>query len=52
MLVLGANIPKESDLPEEIRDLAYRNGVPIRPDPDFDNDIDRLINGIENFRYR
>jgi hypothetical protein len=52
LLVLGANIPKESDLPEEIRDLAYRNGVPIRPDPDFDNDIDRLINGIENIRYR
>ena len=31
-----------------IRDFAYRNAVSIRPDPDFANDVDRLIRGILN----
>src|SRR5215510_5212584 len=35
VLVQGANVPAEDLLPETIRSLAYRNGVSIRPDPDF-----------------
>lgn len=47
VLVAGAAIPNADELPEELRDLAYRNGVPIRPDPDFHKDVDRLIAGLE-----
>lgn len=35
-------------LPESIVELAYYNGLQIRPDPDFRNDMDRLISAIED----
>ncbi len=47
VLVQGAVLPAEEDLPETIRPLVYRNAQPIRPDPDFASDIERLIRGIE-----
>ena len=37
----------EEELPSSLKSLAYRNGIQIRPDPDFNGDIDRLIKGIE-----
>jgi hypothetical protein len=48
LLVDGATMPEPATLPEDIRDFAYRNAVSIRPDPDFANDIERLIRGIVN----
>jgi hypothetical protein len=27
--------------------LAYRNGIKVRPDPDFHGDMNRLIRGVE-----
>jgi hypothetical protein len=48
LLVDGAVMPEATTLPEDIRDFAYRNAVSIRPDPDFANDVDRLIRGILN----
>jgi hypothetical protein len=50
LLVDGATMPAAETLPEEIRDFAYRNAVPIRPDPDFGNDVDRLVRGITNLQ--
>ena len=47
VLVGNAKMPSESDLPDEIKSFAYRNGVNVRPDPDFVHDIARLIKGIE-----
>jgi TIR domain len=47
LLVQGAAVPGENDLPPSLQELAYRNAIPIRPDPDFHSDIDRLIKGIE-----
>ncbi|MCB1724696.1 MAG: toll/interleukin-1 receptor domain-containing protein [Chromatiaceae bacterium] len=47
LLVRNASMPTETDLPEEIRDLAYRNGVPVRSDPDFNNDMARLLSGMK-----
>jgi hypothetical protein len=29
-----------------LRNLAFRNGVPLRPDPDFDTDVSRLLKGL------
>lgn len=43
VLVGGAIMPAEDDLPPSLRQLAYRNGVQIRPDPDFKNDTKRLL---------
>ena len=40
-------MPTEDDLPEGLNELAYRNGIQIRPDPDFHNDMTRLINSLE-----
>lgn len=46
LLVDGAAMPDATTLPEDIRDFAFRNAVHIRPDPDFGNDVDRLVRGI------
>jgi hypothetical protein len=47
LLVRQAMMPSEDDLPESLKELSYRNGIDIRRDPDFDTDIDRLINGLQ-----
>ncbi|HVO43348.1 MAG TPA: TIR domain-containing protein [Aggregatilineales bacterium] len=46
LLVRGATMPSERDLPGDLKPLAYRNGTPIRNDPDFPTDMDRLIKSI------
>ncbi len=46
LLVRGAAMPTKDELPPAIGELAYRNGMPIRSDPDFHNDMDRLIAGV------
>ena len=45
-LVRGAEIPNIHSLPEAIQELAYRNGISVRPDPDFHRDMDRFISGL------
>ncbi len=47
LLVRGAEVPSEDQLPPSIRELIFRNGMPIRPDPDFHRDMDRLITSLE-----
>lgn len=47
VLVQGATLPEENDLATSLQTLAYRNGISVRPDPDFHQDVDRLIKGIE-----
>jgi hypothetical protein len=47
VLVQGAVVPDEDALPEPLRPLAYRNAQPVRPDPDFNHDLERLMSGIE-----
>jgi TIR domain-containing protein len=46
VLVQGALMPQENALPPALAGLAYRHGMPVRPDPDFHGDADRLIKGI------
>lgn len=48
LLVQKTTIPAEKDLPESLKPLIYRNGLSIRPDPDFHHDMDRLIRAIES----
>ena len=40
-------MPKDSELPPTLKPLAFRNAMTVRPDPDFHQDMDRLIDGIE-----
>ena len=46
LLVHGTQMPEAHELPESIRDLAFRNGIPVRADPDFHNDMERLKSGL------
>lgn len=49
LLVGGAKIPALELLPESLKKLHYRNGLPVRPDPDFAVDIQRLIGSLEEY---
>lgn len=49
LLVRDARMPREEDLPPSLRKLVYRNGTPIRSDPDFHRDMDRLIAALEKY---
>ena len=40
-------MPKVEDLPESVRELAYRNGLSVRYDPDFHHDMERLIRSLD-----
>jgi hypothetical protein len=46
LLVNRAVMPRPEQLPAEIVDLAYRNGMPIRHDPDFRGDVARLCKDL------
>lgn len=47
VLVRGASVPEEQELPPSLAGLTYRNGIKVRSDPDFHHDMDRLIAGID-----
>jgi len=52
LLVRGASMPAEENLPPSLRKLVYRNAIPVRPDPDFHRDMDRLIAAISSYPVR
>jgi hypothetical protein len=47
LLVRGASMPREGELPPSVDGLRFRNGLVVRADPDFEWDMDRLKSGIE-----
>ena len=49
LLVRGTLMPAVEKLPPSLQKLVYRNGIPIRSDPDFHRDMDRLIETISNY---
>jgi hypothetical protein len=46
LLLDGAKIPKASDLPEDLKELALRNGMEVRH-ASFQDDMNRLIRGLK-----
>jgi hypothetical protein len=42
VLVQGAEIPSDETLPESMRDIAYRQAIRVRSDPDFHRDVERI----------
>ncbi|MCC7424952.1 MAG: toll/interleukin-1 receptor domain-containing protein [Planctomycetaceae bacterium] len=52
LLVDGTTMPHPDDLPESIRELAFRNAVPLRCDPDFNHDVERLVTALQALQSR
>lgn len=48
VLVRGAELPSPGDLPVSLQSLAFRNAIQVRPDPDFKNDVARLVRALEH----
>ena len=46
VLVLGARVPKADELPDVLRPLLEKHGVPLRNFPDFDRDMEKLVRDI------
>src|SRR5581483_11773923 len=46
VLVSGATMPGDGQLPPSLQELAFRHGIAVRPDPDFDHDVGRLLNSL------
>jgi len=46
VLVMNASMPPPQDIPESLADLLFRNATSVRNDPDFNHDMQRLIEGI------
>lgn len=47
LLVQNASMPPEEVLPQSLRELRYRHGIPISNDPHFHVDMNRLIKSLE-----
>jgi hypothetical protein len=46
VLVQRTQMPARDLLPEPLREFVFRNAAQVRPDPDFHNDMNRLIDGL------
>lgn len=49
VLVQGAVMPAPESLPPSIRELAMRNGMAVRYDPDFDGDMRKVIAALDQW---
>lgn len=47
VLVRGASMPGDNQLPDSIRQFAFRNALQVRAGQDFRTDVDRLIRAVE-----
>jgi hypothetical protein len=52
VLVQQATLPESSVLPASLVSLRYRQSLPLRSDPDFATDMDRLMAAIEELLAR
>jgi hypothetical protein len=46
--VQDVKMPPADDLPTSLASLAYRNAAKVRPNPDFQGDMIRVMKGIES----
>ncbi len=47
VLVDNAPMPNANDLPLDMRELAFKNATVVRDDPDFHNDVSRIIRDLQ-----
>jgi phosphatidylserine/phosphatidylglycerophosphate/cardiolipin synthase-like enzyme len=50
VLVMNANMPSPDDLPDDLKELSYRNAIVVRDDPDFPTDMARLTGQLRRVR--
>lgn len=50
VLLMNASMPTSEQLPASLGQLTYQNAISIRNDPDFNNDIQKLIADIRRSR--
>jgi len=48
VLVHGSEMPEPARLPARIRDLAFRQAMRVRSDPDFTGDVEKLLRVLAN----
>jgi len=48
VLIGGTEMVQKADLPPSIQELVFRNATPVRRDPDFHRDVDRLVAALRN----
>jgi uncharacterized protein YecT (DUF1311 family) len=51
VLVLGATMPATSELPDSLKDFAYRNAIQIDAGQDFDIHMSRLIRAMDEMLH-
>jgi formylglycine-generating enzyme required for sulfatase activity len=49
VLVSGAVMPGHDQLPPPLQPLAFRNASPVRSNPDFHRDMDRLLKSLDRW---
>ena len=52
ILVRDAKMPVANELPQSLQNVVFRNGISVRPDPDFHRDVDRLMVAIREIGSR
>src|ERR1022692_436579 len=50
VLVGQSSMPRDKDLPGDLKELAYRNAAEVRSGRDFDDHVGRLIRGLERLQ--
>ena len=48
VLVGDSSMPSTDQLPDSLKDFAFRNAIHVRPDPDFHKDMDKLIKSLSS----
>lgn len=48
LLLDSTPMPLSEELPKSLQNLSYRNAISVRPDPDFNNDIEKLIGVLKD----
>ena len=49
MSLRAKDVDSKDELPESLQSLVFRNGLEVRPDPDFHHDMDRLVFALNYF---
>jgi formylglycine-generating enzyme required for sulfatase activity len=49
VLVGDAEMPSDEQLPQPLQELAFRHAIPVRRDPDFHRDVERLLKCLDGW---
>lgn len=49
VIVDNAVMPNADKLPPELRELAFKNAITVRDDPDFHRDMERLVRQLQQY---